>query len=337
MTSITNDITYAGIDVGATELVLVLRTGDQSSAAHSYANTGAHHRRLVQKLNTHPGCIVCLEAMGVYSMDIAIALYDAGIKVMVVNPKQSHNFARALGKHSKTQRSMRIRWHSMVSVCRSRRPTDVAMTLQIYSRRLHAMTDQKTVAKNQLHALSFIPITPKAVLHDLKLAITQLEKRLDTLTKLTLTFIQANPELRQAFSLLIEVKRIAHVSAIALLGELLLIPSGLSHTQWVKFAGLDPTHFRSGTSVDKKTHISKAGNHYIRAALYMPALNAKAHDPYVKAYFSHLIAMGKTPLQAVTAVMRKLLHALHGMLTNKQPFDNTRFYAIAGEIKLVKA
>jgi transposase len=34
----------------------------------------------------------------------------------------------------------------------------------------------------------------------------------------------------------------------------------------------------------------------------------------------------KNPCKA--AVMRKLLHALHGMLTNNQPFDNTRFYAM---------
>ncbi|MBX9811988.1 MAG: hypothetical protein K2Y16_10310 [Burkholderiales bacterium] len=40
------------------------------------------------------------------------------------------------------------------------------------------------------------------------------------------------------------------------------------------------------------------------------------------------MATGKKPLQAVCAVMRKLLHAIHGMLKHNQPFDNTRFYAI---------
>jgi hypothetical protein len=60
----------------------------------------------------------------------------------------------------------------------------------------------------------------------------------------------------------------------------------------------------------------------------MPVLSAKAHDPYVKGFFEHLSAQGKTPLQAVCAVMRKLLHAIHGMLKHHQPFDNTRFYAI---------
>ena len=65
--------------------------------------------------------------------------------------------------------------------------------------------------------------------------------------------------------------------------------------------------------------------------MFMPAMTAKAHDPYVKAYFEHLLDLDKTPMQSVCAVLRKLLHALHGMLTNNQPFDNTRFYAMPKE------
>jgi hypothetical protein len=49
-------------------------------------------------------------------------------------------------------------------------------------------------------------------------------------------------------------------------------------------------------------------------------------------YFQHLVNNGKKPLQAVCAVMRKLLHAIHGMLKHDQPFDNTRFYAIPATI-----
>ena len=131
-------------------------------------------------------------------------------------------------------------------------------------------------------------------------------------------FIKGDTTLLAAFTLLVGVKGIATAtaSAIALLGELLMLPKGMNHAQWGKFAELDPKHFRSGSSFEKKTRISKAGNHYIRAALFMPAMPAKAHDPYVKAYFEHLLALGKTPMQGICAVMRKLLHALHGMLTN---------------------
>lgn len=51
---------------------------------------------------TAPGIIVCLEATGVYHFDLSIALHDAGVALMVVNPKSSRNFAKALMKNSKT-------------------------------------------------------------------------------------------------------------------------------------------------------------------------------------------------------------------------------------------
>jgi transposase len=127
---------------------------------------------------------------------------------------------------------------------------------------------------------------------------------------------------------LVGIKGIAETSATALMGELLLLPHGLSHREWVKFAGLDPRAFDSGKSVHKKTRISKAGNRHIRASLYMPGLSAKQHDPHINAYFLHLVANGNKPVQAVCAVMRKLPHAIHGMLRHDQPFDNTRFYVI---------
>ena len=80
--------------------------------------------------------------------------------------------------------------------------------------------------------------------------------------------------------------------------------------------------------MDKRARLSKAGNHHIRSALFLPALSAKTHDPYVRGFFEHLISNGKTPLQSVCAVMRKLLHAIHGMFAHNQSFDNRRFYAL---------
>lgn len=321
----------AGIDVGAETLVLVIRQNDVSRKAQTFANTVTDRKRLVKKLAGFPGVTVCLEATGVYYLDLAIVLHDAGLRVMVLNPKASHHFAQVLLKHSKTdavdadtlaQYAERMPYQPWA------RPTHEALSLRALARRLHALTRQKAAAKNQRHALTFSPQTPKAVLRDLTLAIAQLEKRIARLTEEAEALIRAHPALAHPFAWLRTVKGIGTTSAIALLGELLLLPAGLTHKQWVKFAGLDPRHCQSGTSVDKRARLSKAGNRYIRHALYMPALSAKAHDPYVKAYFEHLIANGKKPLQAVCAVMRKLLHAIHGMFKHHQPFDNTRFYAI---------
>jgi transposase len=307
-----------GIDVGAEELILVIRSNGVPRKAQTCANTAADRARLAKKLSKLPGIIVCMEATGIYHLDLSIALHDAGVKLMVVNPKASHNFAKVLMKNSKTD------------------AVD-ASTLAEYAERMdfvewarpsNALTRDKAAAKNHLHALSFTRSTPKSVLRDARLAISQLEKRIARLSQDALSLIESDVEFNHVFELLLGVKGIGKTSAIALMGELLLLPPGLSHREWVKFAGLDPRAYDSGKSVHKAARLSKAGNRHIRSALYMPALSAKLHDPYVKAYFQHLLDNGKKPIQAVCAVMRKLLHAIHGMMKYDKPFDNTRFYAI---------
>ena len=322
---------FVGIDVGAEELVLVLRKGGLAEAATTFLNTPADRTRLVRKLAKLPGVSVCLEATGTYSMELSIALFDAGLRLMVVNPKVSHNFAKVLGKHSKTDQvdaNTLAEFAERMPFTPWQRPSDAQLALRAFARRIRALTDDRAAAKNQLHASDFNDHAPKAVLKDLKQGIAELDKRITTLTQAAIVFIKENQELKAAYELLISVKGIADTSAIAILGEILLLPKGLRAPQWVKFAGLDPQHFRSGSSVDKKPRISKAGNRNLRAALYMPALSAKAHDPHVKAFAEHLAARGKTPMQVVCAVMRKLLHAIHGMLASNTPFDGKRFYVI---------
>ena len=322
---------FAGIDVGAEELILVIRKNGKPFDPQKFANTPADRTRLVKKLDKLPGIIVCLEATGAYHFDLSLALHDAGVLLMVVNPKASHNFAKVLMKNSKTDAvdaNILAEYAARMDFIAWTRPSDETIALRSFARRINALTSQKAAAKNHLHALTATSETPKAVLKDANLAITQLEKRIDRLTAEARVLIGKHPELERILALLIGIKGVGETSAIALMGELLLLPPDLTHREWVKFAGLDPRAFDSGKSVHKKTRISKAGNRHIRAALYFPALSAKQHDPHVKAYFQHLVANGKKPLQAVCAIMRKLLHAIHGMLKHNKPFDNTRFYAI---------
>ncbi|MBI3779033.1 MAG: IS110 family transposase, partial [Gammaproteobacteria bacterium] len=282
-------------------------------------------------LAKYPAITICLEATGTYSMELSIALFDAGLRLMVVNPQASHNFAKVLGKHSKTDQvdaDTLAQFAECMPFKPWQRPSDAQLALRAFARRIRTLTDDRTAAKNQLHATDFNQHAPKAVLKDVKQGITQLDKRIAALSRDAVAFIEKHKDLKTPYDLLITVKGIAASSAIAILGELLLIPKGLRAPQWVKFAGLDPKHFRSGSSVEKKPRISKAGNRHLRAALYMPALSAKTHDPNIKAYAEHLAARGKTPMQVVCAVMRKLLHAIHGMLNANAPFDGSRFYVI---------
>ena len=92
-------------------------------------------------------------------------------------------------------------------------------------------------------------------------------------------------------------------------------------------SGLDPKHSKSGTSVKATVRISKVGNRHLRAALFLPAMVASQHEPRVRAFYQQLLARGKKPMQALVAVMRKFLHAIHGMFQRNADFDGTKFFA----------
>ncbi|MCU7906713.1 MAG: transposase [Candidatus Thiodiazotropha sp. (ex Epidulcina cf. delphinae)] len=187
----------------------------------------------------------------------------------------------------------------------------------------------KAKAKNQLHALKTSTQTPIFIIQDAINSITQLEARIEGLKTIAIELINADEESKHTMSLLISIKGVAETTAIQLIGELLVLPPDITAKQWVAYAGLDPRIFHSGTSVNKKPRLSKAGNQYLRMARYMPALKASYRDTHIRAYYQHLITdNGLKKLQAICAVMRKLLHAIHGMLRSNKPFDGVRFYVI---------
>ena len=141
---------FAGIDVGSEELVLVIRKNGKPFDPQKYANTPADHARMAKKLGKLPGVVVCIEATGIYHFDLAVALHDAGIKAMVVNPKVSHNFAKVLMKNSKTDGvdadTLAVYAERMDFVPWAR-PANEKIALRCFSRRIGALTSQKAAAK----------------------------------------------------------------------------------------------------------------------------------------------------------------------------------------------
>jgi transposase len=94
--------------------------------------------------------------------------------------------------------------------------------------------------------------------------------------------------------------------------------------QWVAFSGLDPSQFTSGTSVEKRPRISRGGSRHLRRALYMPALVALRREPHLRTFYQRLVNRGKARLQALVAIMRKLLHALFAMFRSNQTYDGAK-------------
>jgi len=174
---------------------------------------------------------------------------------MVLNPKASHNFAKVLMKNSKADAvdaNTLAEYAERMAFVAWTRPSNEKIALRSFSRRIHSLNKQKAATKNHLHALTATVETPKAVLKDATLAISQLEKRIDSLTTAALLLIAKHPELAHILHLLIGIKGIAETSAIALMGELLLLPPDLSHRQWVTIQGLIRKYLSQEKAFTKK-------------------------------------------------------------------------------------
>jgi transposase len=202
------------------------------------------------------------------------------------------------------------------------------LALHALARRLRELVEMQTAEKNRQHAAGLSKAIPAVVRRDLARSLRAQERAIERLTRQARKLIAQDPQLAERFELLDSVPGIGETSAVQLLGELGVLAPDLEARQWVAYAGLDPRQYTSGTSVHKKQRISKAGNKHLRHALFMPALVAVQHDPHLRAFYQHLLAQGKFKMQALVAVMRKLLHALHAMFKTHQPYDGSKLFRL---------
>ena len=207
-----------------------------------------------------------------------------------------------------------------------RPPSPSALKLLAVARRLEDLTEMHAAEKNRLHAASVSAALPAILRRDVQRSLQTLERARQRLTRAAQEFIAADPSLAQRYALLLSIPGLGPTSALHVLAELLLLAPDLEVRQWVAYAGLDPRHYTSGSSVHKPARISKAGNKHLRRALYMPALVASQHDAHLGGFYQRLLARGKTKMQALVAVMRKLLHAIFGIFKHLQPYDGAKLF-----------
>lgn len=325
-------ILLCGVDVGSKELAVAVDPGTGRVWEGVFANSAAGHRKLMRRLSRSKGTAhVCVEATGIYHLDLCLALdQEKGIEVMVANPRTTKDFARAQLRRSKTDRTDALSLLEFVRRMDFERwtpPSRPILTLRALSRRIQALLVTRSQEKNRRHADESVEATPPAIHESIERHIDAINAEIESLTASALDVVGQDETLASRFAHLVSVKGIADASAITLLAELSVLPADMTARQWVAHSGLDPKHSESGTSVKAAVRISTVGNRHLRAALFLPAMVASQHEPRVQAFYEQLLARGKKPMQALVAVMRKLLHAIHGMFLRDADFDGTKFFA----------
>ncbi len=142
-----------------------------------------------------------------------------------------------------------------------------------------------------------------------------------------LEMIKENKEYQERFSAITSLKGIGNISGLALF-ELFMRYLDASSKEIVALCGLDPIEVSSGSSIRRKSRISKQGSRLIRSTLFMPTLTAISHNPHMQMVYNRLKENGKQSTVAQIAVMRKMVVIAFSLFKNKQTYEMNRFISL---------
>jgi transposase len=314
---------FVGIDVSKLTLDACLLAPDGKSRAKAFANDPAGHAALAAWADRHAaGAPVhfCMEATGPYSEAPAAALADAGRLVSVANPNRVKAHARAAGQGNKTDPADA---RAIAEFARDRTPppwqppTPEVRELQGLVRRRDDLRGMAAREKARLDS----PALTAAARASVERTVAFLVAEADRVQARADALIAASEGLKADRDLLASIPGVGSQTASTVLAELPPVGRLPSAQSAAAYAGLAPREFRSGTSVRKRTRLSKAGNARLRKALYLPTLTAVRFNPLLGAFYERLVAAGKPKMRAVGACMRKLIMICYGVLKNRAPFD----------------
>lgn len=252
--------------------------------------------------------LVVLEATGGLEFAAAAALVAASLAVAIVNPRQVHDFAKAVGHLAKTDAlDAAAIAHFAEAVRPEPRPLPDAQTQHVEALvvRRRQLVDMRTAEINRLRGCP-----EKAARASLQLHIDWLHQQIQDLDKDLTQTLRQSPVWRAKEDLLRSVPGVGRVVAATLLAELPELGT-LDRKQIAALVGVAPLNRDSGTLRGKRT--IWGGRAAVRAVLYMAALVATAHNPQIRPFYERLLAAGKAKKTALVACMRKLLTILNAM------------------------
>lgn len=321
-----------GIDIAAKSFDLVVRRNGVNAKVRRYEQTPGGHARAAAHLKKLGPERVVMEATGVYFVDLAVALHAVGLPVSVINPRSFKHFAQLKLKGSKTDAidaALLAEYAQRMAPALWVPPAPERLALRDTGRQINRLIHARTQAKNRLHALLSRQGVPELLIDDERAGIEQLDVRIERLARAAGQRIEHCPQLSAMFHNLLAANGLGKASTLAILAELCVLPAQMKSAQVSCFAGLDVRLNESGSSVHKPGRMSKAGNAYLRGALYMPAMVALQCDPHAKAFYQALLARGKLRMQALCALMRKLLTGIWACVRNDTPFESSRLFSCA--------
>ena len=306
---------FIGIDVAKAQLEFACRPSGETGTV---PNADAGIRELVTRCQALRPTLIVLEATGGYEAALVAALATAGLPVVVANPRQVRDFAKATGQLAKTDAldaQVLALFAERVRPVPRPLPDAAIQALDALLTRRRQLVEMLTAERNRLL------IARSAVRRDLQQHIRFLERRLREADDDLHTAVKASPAWRVKDDLLQSVPGVGRVVSLTLLAELPEL-GRLSHKEIAALVGVAPLNRDSGTLRGKR--LVYGGRAPVRAVLYMAALVASQCNPVIRAFYLRLRAAGKPAKVALTACMRKLLIILNAIARSGTPWQQAR-------------
>ena len=310
---------FVGVDVakGGLEVALLGAKLDRLRVA----NEPEGHAQIVDACRGRKVVAIVLEATGGYERALVAELAAASLPVVVVNPRQVRDFARATGQLAKTDAiDAAVLAQFAKAIKPEIRPIPDEKTRELQEklarrRQLVIMRVAEEHRRNQATSKSVIQ-SIQTVLDVLCRQIEQLDQDLDEV-------IRHTPIWRERESLLRSVPGIGPSVARTLIAELPEL-GHCSRGELAALVGVAPRNRDSGTFRGRRT--IGGGRATVRHALYMATIVGIRHNPVIHHHYQRLCKTGKAKKLAIVACMRKLLVILNAMLRDQKtwkPVTNT--------------
>jgi transposase len=303
---------FVGIDVAKAQLDIALRP---TGTRWTVTNDDAGIAELVTRLQGIGPQLIVLEATGGFQRAVVAALAAAALPVVVVNPRQARDVAKATGQVAKTDAlDARALAHFADAIRPTPRPIPDAQTeeLRALLARRRQLIAMRTAEHNRLGS------APRRLQADIEAHITWLDTRLAALDDDLDTTLRTSPVWREQEELLRSVPGIGPVCARTLVLDLPELGT-LTRQRLAALVGVAPFHRDSGTM--RGTRSVWGGRAHVRTTLYMSTLVAVRYNPVLKRFYERLCAAGKAKKVALTACMRKLLTILNAMVKHHTPWQ----------------
>jgi transposase len=302
---------FVGIDVSRERLDVGVRPNGQTE---SFKNDSKGIASLVAVLAELSPKAVIVEATGGVEAPLVAMLATSSIPVVVVNPRQVRDFARATGRLAKTDRiDAGILAHFGEAV----RPEQRPLRDEQQQRLAELVTRRRQLIEMLVAEGHRLDTTAKAVRADIKAHIAWLERRLRRIDDDLKTEVRSSPAWRQKDELLRGVPGVGPTLSITLLANLPEL-GRIDRKQIAALVGIAPMNQDSGRSRGKRR--VWGGRREVRNVLYMATMSAVRHNERIRRFWQRLRDTGKPGRVALVACMRKLLTILNAVLRTGQPW-----------------